>query len=205
MLDILTKYVPPKAIDYCFQLWRKYDFSFVVTKSRSSKLGDYCHRREIGHKITVNHDLPPEAFLITYLHEVAHCATAVQYIRRKAPHGKEWKQNFRKILEPMLDEKVFSAEVLLALRAYIANPTAATNAFKPLREALDRKYGNMEEEKEGEVAVNQLEMGGLFELKKRIFRLGERRRTRIFCTDLKTNKIYTISDRAMVKPVKNQT
>lgn len=73
---ILEKYVPPASTDYCHQLLYRYGFRLKITRSRKTKLGDYRFLSvQKKHVITVNHDLNPFQFLITYIHEVAHLVT----------------------------------------------------------------------------------------------------------------------------------
>ena len=64
-LTFFQKYFPENTIDYCFNLWKEYQFKFKVTRPRQSKLGDYCYRRDRGHQITVNANLNPYSFLVT--------------------------------------------------------------------------------------------------------------------------------------------
>ncbi|MBW8049715.1 MAG: SprT family zinc-dependent metalloprotease [Cytophagales bacterium] len=106
---------PENAVRYCFDLWKKYHFEFIVTKSRITKLGD-CRlnlpgKSDLKYTITVNEDLNQYSFLITYLHEIAHLVTGLEFDetacrtygrRRVAPHGKEWKKNLKKLIEPLL-------------------------------------------------------------------------------------------------------
>ena len=115
---------PDNAVRYCYDLWKKYHFEFIVTKSRITKLGD-CRLnlpapegRDLKYTITVNEDLNQYSFLITYLHEIAHLVTGLEFDppvwrtgetayqvygrRRVAPHGEEWKKNFKKLIEPLL-------------------------------------------------------------------------------------------------------
>ena len=126
---------PENAVRYCYDLWKKYHFEFIVTKSRITKLGD-CRlnppapkesgvlrtgkagKSDVKYTITVNEDLNQYAFLITYLHEIAHLVTGLEFDppvwrtgetacrtygrRQVAPHGKEWKKNFKKLIEPLL-------------------------------------------------------------------------------------------------------
>ena len=196
-LSIFQKHVPPAAVDYCFELWQNNPFSLKITKARASKLGDYCFRPNTGHQITVNHDLKPEAFLITYLHEVAHLHTYKQFGSKKAPHGKEWKSQFRAILKPILVPSVFSEDVLKALIAYSQNPLASTGAFAPLREALQDQQST--ELNLGLIKVNALLEGQKFMLNHKVFEKNTLRRTRILCTEINTGRKYTILHTTLVK------
>ncbi|MFN8358154.1 MAG: SprT-like domain-containing protein [Spirosomataceae bacterium] len=196
-IHVFRTHLPEPAVSYCYDLWQAHTFLFKITRSRQSKLGDYCYRLDQGHQITVNHDLNPYAFLITYLHEVAHLLVFKQYVRRKAPHGKEWKAQFRQLLIPMMTETVFPKPILIALQLYVRNPTAATNSFGPLKEALkafDPVDPNL-------ISLLQVAEGEAFVLGKRVFVKGELRRTRVVCTELRSGRKYTVLAKAMVKKV----
>ena len=188
-------YVPSTAVDYCKALWQQEGFLLKITRSRRSKLGDYCYHPDRGHQITVNHDLNPHAFLITYLHEVAHLLVFKRYGARKAPHGKEWKRSFVELLKPVMSEAYFPASVLAALRAYCLNPTAATSSFLPLKVALQA----FDTPTPGLLPLHTLAVGELFELNLRRFKRLEMRRTRILCADARTGKKYTVGAAVLVK------
>jgi len=77
---------------------------FKVTRSRNSKLGDYrAPFKGSSHQITVNHDLNPYSFLITTVHEFAHLKTYQEHKNKVKPHGNEWKENFKMLMEPFLN------------------------------------------------------------------------------------------------------
>ena len=106
--QVFEKFVPLEAVDYCDELYQNLNFEFRVTRSRKTKLGDF--RYQVGSKkasISVNNDLNPFAFLLTYLHEVAHLMTFNQFKGRVDPHGKEWKNAFKKVAAPLLTEQIF--------------------------------------------------------------------------------------------------
>ena len=75
-LAIFKRFVPLEAANYCLALYQQYGFEFKIKKSRRTKFGDYqfepAQQKLI---ITINNDLNHYAFLITYLHEVAHLIT----------------------------------------------------------------------------------------------------------------------------------
>jgi SprT protein len=197
-LAIFQKYFPAEAVPYCFGLWNEYKFKFKITRPRQSKLGDYCYRRDTGHQITVNANLNPYSFLVTYIHEIAHLQTFKQYGNRPEPHGKEWKQHFRNTFQPLLNPEILPAELIITLNEYLKNPAATTQGAKPLVNAL-RKYDiNMDEDK---IVLTQLQQGDNFELNGKIFTKGELRRTRFLCTDRQTGKRYVVANNALVKRV----
>ena len=197
-LEIFEKYLPPTTVLYCFDLWNDYKFKFKITRPRQSKLGDYCYKRDSGHQITVNSNLNPYSFLVTYIHEVAHLQTFKQFGNKPEPHGKEWKKNFRDTFQPLMKADILPPELIVALTDYLKNPAATTQGAKPLVNALRVYDVNVDEDK---TVLMQLEKGVDFELNGKIFTKGELRRTRFLCTDRQTGKRYVVSTNTLVKKV----
>jgi len=109
---LLQKQVPENAAQYCFDLWLEDPFHFIISKTRASKLGDFRFRsdRKIQ-TITINYDLNPYQFLITYIHEVAHYRAFKKYGIGIKPHGTYWKNTFRALMIPLLSDLVFPRAV----------------------------------------------------------------------------------------------
>jgi SprT protein len=196
-LQIFNKYIPLPAVTYCAELWVSHKFHLKITKPRNSKLGDYCYHPAKGHAISVNANLNQYSFLITYLHEVAHLKVQKANFKKKLPHGKEWKDAFRKLLEPVMLENIFPSDVLIALQHYHKNPTASTGSHSLLANTLS----NYDIPKDGATILNSLHHNELFELNGRIFAKGELRRTRYLCKELKSGKNYIILGRALVQKI----
>lgn len=192
-IGIFKKYLPETAVDYCYQLWQQHAFDFKITKTRSSKFGDYRFYNN-RHRITVNGDLNPYAFLVTYLHEVAHLITFSKYKRKVEPHGKEWKKSFRDVAQPMLSLSVFPADVLTALQQYLLNPKASSCTDPILFQALHQFDSQTEK-----VLLVNLSEGAMFSLNGRDFRKGVIRRTRVLCEEVKSSKKYLVHSQALVE------
>ena len=191
---ILEKHVPGDAIHYCFDLWESAPFELKISRSRNSKLGDYRYDfRDQSERISVNNNLNIYAFLITYLHEVAHLKAYHQHGRRINPHGKEWKSTFSNLLKPMASDLIFPEDVLIAVQKYMRSPKATSGGHHDLAKALN-KY-NLD----GGSLLHDLEYHALFSLNKRTFRKGELRRTSFICEEIKSGKKYLISKNAVVK------
>lgn len=189
--------VPPAAIDYCSMLHAKYDFVFLFARPRKTRLGDFTYHPGTKPVITVNRNLNCYAFLITYLHEVAHCAVYRKYKKRVAPHGTEWKQSFREILLPVLAPEFFPEEILNALSIYAINPKATTSGDVRLAEALKKHDLNYMED--NKTPLKYLKEGSLFVFNGRGFIKGEMRRTRVLCIETVSKKKYTIAAHALVE------
>jgi SprT protein len=197
-LAIFQQYFPETTVQFCYNLWTEYQFKFKITRPRQSKLGDYCYRRDKGHQITVNANLNPYSFLVTYIHEVAHLQTFKQYGNKPEPHGKEWKRHFRETFQPLLKPEILPTELIIPLSEYLQNPSATTQGASPLMLAL-RQFDTHTDTNSS--TLTSLQAGDNFELNGRVFTKGELRRTRFLCTDRQTGKRYVISTNALVKKV----
>ncbi len=201
LYNLLENHLPQNAIHYAYDLWAEHRFNFKVTRSRSSKYGDYRYNPRSGeHSITVNGDLNPYAFLVTYIHEVAHLVTYKSHSRAALPHGKEWRSHFRQLMLPMLSDLVFPKDILDPLSHHMKNPKATSSADHRLSEAL-RKY----DEQTGLVHLGEVNLGVVFRLNKRIFKAESKRRTRIVCEEIKSGRKYLISKIALVDIVSDDS
>ncbi len=189
----LQTHLPANAVDYCIDLWERNNFVLRIKNPRRSKLGDYRYVPSTGrHYISVNNDLNPYAFLITYLHEVAHLLTFRTHGRRVKPHGMQWKRCFRDITYPVMTPSVFPGELLERLTRYLRNPAASSCADPALMEAL-RAY-----DADSLPMLKELAEGEVFRLHTRSFRKGKLKRTRYVCQEVRSGKSYLISGHAMV-------
>ena len=187
---------PPKVAEYCFQLWHDYPFDFIVSKSRHSKLGDYRFSPQKGHQITVNRNLNSYAFLVTYLHEVAHLLTYLTYKNKVLPHGEEWKNSFRTIFEPILEEDLLPDELINVLKSYLVNPSATSTGHGPLVDVL-KTY----DASNSSITLHALPENQIFLLKNLELIKGKLRRTRYFCREANTGKLYLVAKNAQVTPL----
>ena len=194
---VFERYFPPPAVAYCHGLWRQHGFGFTIARARRTRLGDYRHSPLTGHRISVNGNLNPYAFLFTYLHEVAHLLTQHQCgggRYRVRPHGKEWKLNFRRLMEPVFDAPVFPTDLRAVLQRHLVNP-AATTAGDP---ALLIAFRLHDEAASDSRMLSELQPGEAFRLGSRTFVKEATRRTRALCREVKTGRKYTVSEAADV-------
>ncbi|CAN5628425.1 SprT-like domain-containing protein [soil metagenome] len=195
----LAKYIPAGAVDTCFDWIRTYRISVRIKHTRTSKYGDYHPPHEgKNHTITINHDLNAYAFLITFTHEVAHLTCFQKFKDRVAPHGEEWKAEFRYLLRPFLDQRIFPDDVAQAVTNYIKNPAASSCADLGMMKAL-RKYDT---QTEGWTHLEEIPFNGTFKIKNgQHFIKGERLRKNYSCMDLHTRHKYFIHPLMEVQPV----
>lgn len=197
----LSKYMPVEAAPIISQWLNATTCRFKVTKSRSTKLGDYrAPFRGSPHQITVNHDLNPYAFLLTTVHEFAHLKTYQDFKNTVKPHGEEWKNNFKSLIQPFLKLNIFPSEVIIAINGYMNNPAASSctdlNLYRVLKK-FDVASSSI-------IHVEQLPDQAIFQLKNgRVFQKMEKLRKRYKCLELNTQKIYLFHPIAEVFPVKD--
>ena len=200
--DILSKYLPPAAVSICTRWIISRNIHVRITANRTTKLGDY---RPLGagkgHRITVNHNLNPYAFLITFTHEVAHLHCFMMYGPRHDAHGKEWKQEFRNLLGHFLGKNIFPEELEVILKKHLSDPPSSSCHDITLTKAL-RKY---DPDSNQVFHLDELEDGVRFrihgERSKLIFIKGDRNRTRFRCTELTSGRDYLVSAVAEVEPI----
>lgn len=198
VLGILQKHVPPSALEYCFSLWKKSPFELKVTRARQTKVGDFTSRRSRSHpRITLNHNLNPYLFLVTYIHEVAHWVVFQQYGNRVDPHGEEWKTVFTDLMVPVMWEHVFPEELLDELRRHMINPKASSFADTILTQA----FRKLDHPSQRSIILSEIPEGSIFKLQGRYFIKGKLRRTRVLCRELKSKREYLVPIDAEVSDV----
>jgi SprT protein len=185
--SILSRYIPEPAVPVITEWIYEYDFKLKIKKSRSSKYGDYRPPlADTNHHISINHDLNRYAFLITLVHEIAHLSNWKKHKDRVKPHGEEWKQEFRVLMTPFFERKIFPEDVHHTLRKYLVDPAASSCSDLSLLRVL-KKY----DEKSGQLFLEELPYGTVFIFGKgRHFRKGQKIRKRFCCQELKSGKQY---------------
>ena len=193
--SVFERFVPAAAVEYCDKLYSQLGFEFKIKKSRQTKLGDFrFDPRSQKATITINNDLNPYAFLITYLHEVAHHLTFKEFKGRVKPHGGEWKNCFKNITSPVLNEQTFPPNVLLSLKNYFKNPKASSCSDPILFKVL-KQYDT----KERGTTIDELEPNATFRFRSKIYQKQTKKRTRWTCQELNSGRIYLIPGVAEVE------
>lgn len=196
--QILQLHIPGPALPYCFALWRSAPFELKVTRNRQSKVGDFTSRRSKAHpRITLNKDLNPYLFLVTYIHEVAHLYVFLKHGHRVDPHGDEWKTAFKQLMEPMLHKHVFPQEILHELMRHMGNPKASSFADADLTRVLRSFDKNADQY----TALSDIPEGSIFLFQGRYFKKGKLKRTRVLCSEVKTRRSYLVPAEVLVSNV----
>lgn len=186
--NILNTHIPAPAVPYCLQLWQSDPFKFKLRKARQTKIGDFSCKHGQTPQITVNNDLHPYLFLITYVHEVAHLHVHKQHGRRVEAHGEEWKNTFRELMTPVMTSEIFSEKILRGLKRHMVNPKASTYSdteFTELLRSVDAKWSRA-------TLLSEIPEGSLFGLHGKWFRKGALQRTRVLCLELKTKRKFLV-------------
>lgn len=196
---ILGKYIPENAIETIAQWIYSFDFKLKIKRSRATKYGDYRPPiKGLNHQITINHDLNKYAFLNTLVHEIAHLSAWKKYGNTIQSHGKEWKQEYRTLLQPFLNDKVFPEDIITALKEYLHNPAATVCTDKRLFKTL-RKY---DANSDGRVFLDELPIHTEFIAEdNNIYLKLKKIRTRYLCARVNTKHEYLFHGTAQVKAV----
>jgi SprT protein len=199
----VAPFLPAAAVPHVEALLGRHAVEVRISRPRRTKLGDHrppAHGRR-AHRISINGDLNPYAFLTTLLHEIAHAAaweTHRGLRRRRRPHGPEWQRAFAGILHPVVSAGVLPDDVARALARALQNPRAATCSDRTLLLTLARYDAAVS----GRTRVEELPDGSLFRTETgAVFRAAQRLRTRRQCFDERTGAEYRVHGLALVEPV----
>ncbi len=193
----LAKYMPERALDQVMYLFDEINFQLNIKKPRLSKYGDYRppDQKHPYHRISVNGDMNKYAFLITFIHEIAHLITFEKFGHKVNPHGKEWKNVYSRLLNQYVEINCFPDGLIPALKRHIANPGASSCVDEHLIRAL-RKY-----DEQPKVLLENLPIGARFYTPNGLYLVkGRKRRTRYLCKEVKSGVSYTVSGIAEVMP-----
>lgn len=187
----LQSFLPAGTYHPVMQYLEHYKVHLTITRERKTVLGDYRFAvNGKNHRISVNGNLNPFAFLITLLHELAHLVAFLKYGNRIVPHGREWQHTYGEILRDFLIMKVFPDDIAREVAVTLQKPGASSCAEDGLLRVL-RRYDKDAGDKK---LVEELALNTLFEMEDgRVFKRGEQLRKRIRCTEIKTGRIYLFS------------
>lgn len=183
---------------WVYQWIVKYKIQLKITRNRRTKLGDYrppIHHP--NHRISINHNLNPYSFLITFIHELAHLQVFEKHGNKVKPHGNEWKNTYRKLTLEILKEDVFPADIEEVLERSVVNAKASSIADLKLSRVL-MKYDAGSTGKR----LEDLPLHSIFETERGLhFKKGEKRRTRYKCLNLQNKRFYLFHPLTPVKKV----
>lgn len=173
-----------------------------ISRPRSTKFGDYRFPGKDGrHRISVNANLNPFAFLITLIHEMAHLKAFKDFGKTIKPHGTEWQQSFRSLSKPFLDAGIFPDDIkhhfINSLNRGSASSCTDVNLFRQLK-VYDDTPDHI-------TTLEQLPAGTIFAIgKDKIFKKGPKLRKRYKCLNLINKREYMVHPLAEVQIVDNK-
>ena len=182
-------FLPEDFQNYILQKIKEEKIWFKLSSPRKSKLGDYrFNYRSKNHSITVNVDLSPIQFLITFIHELAHKKCYDLYQGKVSSHGIEWKFIFSELLHECKGDLNLDETQMSILNKCISHPKANSS--------------NTDLVEEGKTVVADLPFNTKFTLQSgRSFRRLNKRRTRFLCSDLSNGNLYAVSANAIVETI----
>jgi hypothetical protein len=197
LVQQISPFVPSEAADIVVRWIIDHKIQLTITEKRISLLGDYrWPDGSRGHRISINGDLNRYAFLVTFVHEMAHLTVWQKYFNHVATHGKEWKNEFRELMDEFTGRRIFPGDIRSALKKYLVDPSS-THCDDPKLMKVLNKYN-----REPTLHLEDLPRNALFEWSNgRVFKKGEKLRKRYKCYDLKTQRIYLFSAVAEVKKI----
>ncbi len=194
------KFVPNETAPILAEWVLKSKINVIVKPKRKSKLGDFRGAKvNEPAQITINADLPPYSFLITFIHEFAHFLVWQKHKYSVAPHGKEWKSNFQKLLLDFIEKDVFPQDITEALLLHLQSPKSSACYDENLQKVLE-KHSQSET-----LYLEDVKTFQIFQLEndERWFKKVKLLRKRYLCEDIESKKKYRISALARIKTLKS--
>jgi len=186
-ISTLQKFLPNGTESYVAELIITCKTDFKISAKRKTKLGDYrMPHNGKGHRISVNGDLNPYAFLVTTIHEFAHLKAFENHGRSIKPHGIEWQKSFTELFEPILQLNILPTDVTLALTNYLKKAKASSCTDEALYRVLKRY------DKEQHLRVEHLKIGDGFLLNGKKFEKGKKLRKYYLCRNITNNRQYRV-------------
>jgi SprT protein len=182
--------VPEAALNLCVELIMTHRMHLHIEVERKGRYGDYTPYSGKGSRISINHNLSPFEFLITFIHELAHHTSFLKYGANHEPHGAEWKAEYKRCMQPFFDLDIFPYDLKSALAKHMQNPKYTQAADLQLLQVL-KKY---DERKAHILTLSQLSDGTLFSMKSNpmLLRRIKLLRTYVLCENPQTNIRYKV-------------
>jgi hypothetical protein len=192
---VLLKYIPREAFEAVYSLIIKNRVYLSITKKRKTKHGDF--RPAINGspaRISVNYNLNTYAFLITFLHELAHQLTWNKYKNTVKPHGPEWKKAFHELLLPFMQNGSFPQNIVDQLKKDSSELYHSTTTDTDLARELKQYDAD-----NGLLLLESLAENTRFIMPNgtRFIKLNKRRKN-FLCRNLDNNRLYVFNPLAEV-------
>jgi hypothetical protein len=193
---IIKPYVPEEATDIVVRWIQDFKVALTITQSRKSVFGDYrWPQNGKGHRISVNGDLNPYAFLITLVHEMAHLTSWEKYRNTVSSHGREWKHEFKILMDEFSGKRIFPGDIRTAFKQHLVAPAYSHCEDPQLMKAL-RKYDRV-----AETSLDEIPEGSVFKFGNNIYRKGKKLRKRFMCYEINSKRVLLFNPMAPVKKI----
>lgn len=190
LMHVLKRYMPPAAVEYCSELIILYKLHLHIEIERKDRLGDYSPHLGNGNRISINHNLNPYDFLITFIHELAHHVTYKKYGPHHQSHGSEWKDEFKNCMRPVVLMRIFPPDIEQPLIRHMQTPKYTHSGDVQLMKAL-MKYNKGDQP----LILDDLPTGTHFKMSQRgrvVLKKMEKLRSYVLCEDIDTGKKYKV-------------
>ena len=199
----LKNHFTESAFPFISSLLEPHALEVKIVKSRATKFGDFNpipkKKKEIP-VITLNDNLNPYHFLITFLHEFAHYLVWTDGHLYARPHGRMWKKHYSSLMNLAIGENLFPDSLLPSLIRHADNPAASSSGDIRLSKELTK----FDKQPEEGIYVENLKDGSIFSTARHeIFRREKKLRKRVLCTHIKNRRKYLFSPVYRVFPMKN--
>jgi SprT protein len=196
--ETLARFLPVEAVEYIIGLLTRNHIQLKISRGRVTKLGDFRPRvNGSPHRITVNGTLNVYAFLLVFLHELAHVYVWEQFGGKAAPHGREWKQQYGTLIREHVSLGFFHPALHEQLMEFSFHVKAAGIGHASLARAL--RMFDHETETDGLVFLEEVPGQSYFVAANgRRFKKEQRLRKRYRCLCLDNNRNYLFHPMARV-------
>tara|TARA_Y100000748_G_scaffold246257_1_gene210718 strand:- start:170 stop:757 length:588 start_codon:yes stop_codon:yes gene_type:complete len=193
MIDILSS-IPKNSIHYVKSLIEIEDLKIKVVNKRKTKHGDF-RKGKNNSIITINKTDNKYLFLLVIIHEFAHYNVFKKRIKT-APHGLGWKNEYKKLLNPVLNSKVFPNKLLELLNIHMISPRSSFSYDSPLVKELN-KYDSSNKDF---IYLDKIEDGKKFKYgNDKVYKKIKKRRKRYLCIETMSKRKYLFLAHAKVQ------
>ena len=192
MIDTLSS-IPKNSIHYVKSLIEIEDLKIKVVNKRKTKHGDF-RKGKNNSIITINKTDNKYLFLLVIIHEFAHYNVFKKRIKT-APHGLGWKNEYKKLLNPVLNSKVFPNKLLELLNIHMISPRSSFSYDSPLVKELN-KYDSSNKDF---IYLDKIEDGKKFKYgNDKVYKKIKKRRKRYLCIETTSKRKYLFLAHAKV-------
>ncbi len=187
LAEKLSVFLPEGTEHLCARWLMDHQVQLRISPPRKTKLGDFrpAHARQ-PHRISVNNDLVPLQFLITFAHEIAHVVNWDHHGRSVKAHGPEWKQFYRERLHELLALGALDEQTQVVLGRHSLNPGASSYGDTELQNLTPDTPDQSE-------TLNALTPHTVFELESgKTFRTIKKLRKYWLCEEINSQKKYRV-------------